>query len=145
RVRVGDVANIGLVLQAVGVFHLGGFQLVLPFEVGRGRDRVDRGAGIVINDEGDEAPGDHDDRHHRRGDHDLERLATGFVDAEEVLAEEIHGDGAGDEHRTNLAGGLFVLLGEVESRHEQLEQQQAEAHDVLPGGDAAGRPGEDVV
>ena len=45
------------------------------------------------------APGEHDHGHHRGGDHDLQRLAARLVDAEQVLAQEVERDGAGDGHR----------------------------------------------
>ena len=70
------------------IFHLGA-------KIGRQRHAVDR----PVHDQRRSAPAEHDDRHDRGGDHDLQRLAARFVDAQQVLAEEVQGDQAGDGHR----------------------------------------------
>ena len=70
------------------------------------------------DEQGNAAPGDDDDRHDGRGDHDFEGFITRLVEAKKVLAEEIHGDqhgqGDGAPADDDLADLTRVLL--VESQ-----------------------------
>ena len=51
-------------------------------------------------------PGEHDDGHNRRGDHDLERLAARLVNAEQILAQEVERDAAGDRDGAPVLDGV---------------------------------------
>ena len=52
----------------------------------------------------------HDDGHHRRGDHDLQRLAARFVNAQQILPQEVQRDRAGDRHRAPVLDALPAVL-----------------------------------
>src|SRR5439155_3562758 len=63
---------------------------------------------------------------------------------EDVLPVEIEGDGAGDEDRSPVlpGGGRARVDGRAAEVRDRFQRQ---ADDVLSGGDAADRPGQDVV
>src|SRR5262249_21521431 len=104
-------------------------------------------------EQGNAAPGDNDHRPDRGGNHDLEGLIARLVKAQQVLAKEIQRDQYGQDYGApaddDLADLPRVLLvqaqGLVGVRRGQVDELQDQAHDVLPGGNAARGAGQDVV
>ena len=93
----------------------------------------------------DAAPGEHDDAHDRRGDHDLQRLVARLVDAEQVLVQEVNRDRAGDRHGAPVLDQPGASTRRCPEPNKCVSRFQDQADDVLPGRHAADRPGEHVV
>src|SRR5205814_4057645 len=127
--------------EAGRVLHLPAGRVELGVQVRHHRHGVDLAG--VAHDEGDAAPGEHDHRHDGGDDHDLHGLVAGLVDADQVLAEEVDGDQAGDQHRPPQLPQVARPGGDVGA--EPARDLQAQPDDVLPRRDAADGPRQDVV
>ncbi len=129
------------------VFHLLGGRVELGVEVRRRADGVGRavlGVGGAMHGQRHAAPRQHHHAHDGGDDHDFQRFFAGFVDADDVLAEEVEGGEGGDEDRAEPLGEVarVGVDGHAEPARHDFEDQ---ADDVLPAGDGADRPGQDVV
>ena len=167
---VGGVVDLGLVdLVAVGVLHLlrhefaGGFVLDPHCDVFLAAERIVLGdlsvfdLGAQVGPEGhgvdrtaaDQSVTPHQTRitsgHDGRGDHDLQGLVAGLVDADDVLAEEIERDGDGDDDRSPAGEHVLAPSAFRKPTSTQRTSVDDQPHDVLPGRNRADRPGEDVV
>ena len=72
------------------------------------------------------------------------------MDAKQVLAEEVQGDGGSDQHRSPTrhevgGGGIVEAQAQIRPRKVYLQKAADEAHDVSAGGDAAGWPRQNVI
>ena len=104
------------------------------------RHRIDR---AVDRQRGD-APDKHDRGHHRGGDHDLERLAARFVNAEQILPQEVDRHGNRDRHRAPVLESFARV--EIDLHAEDARERfECQADDVLPRRDTADRAREHVV
>ena len=103
-------------------------------------------------EERERRPAEQDHNHHGRDLHDPERLFAGLVDALDVLPPVIDGDGEGEDNRgpvdvelrravENVVNGARNPAVRVGGDHDFVEQ----ADDVLAGGHAGDRAGENVV
>ena len=84
------------------------------------------------------APAEQDHHHHGGDSHDLQGLVARFRDALDVLPPEIEGDADG-EH------GCSGVHTPDERQMRQREQIVQQAHQILPRGDNADRPGQNVI
>ena len=85
--------------------------LDLGTQVGPEGHGVDRTA---ADPKRDPAPDEDHQRHDGRGDHDLQRLVAGLVDADDVLAEEVERDGYGDGDRPPAGEQVLCAFGSQE-------------------------------
>ncbi len=133
-------------LASFGINHFAGGQLHARVQV-----RLP-GNGILgpLNRQGKAAPNQHDHGHHRGYFHDPERLITGLMDAENVLAEEIERDAASNDDRSHFRVTVAKLkIPEthlrIESRAAHFDDAKQQAHDIRAGGDAARGSGQNEV
>jgi hypothetical protein len=108
---------------------------------------VDRAVGHEPEREG--APGEDDEAHDGGELHDPQRFFAGFVNADDVGAPEIERDADGDEHRVEV--DEVGMRGGVEDDwvrgmpSRQFQHVAEESDEILPCGDGADGPGEDVI
>ena len=84
-------------------------------EFGRqiGNQRNEPGVGWSFNRQSHSAPGQHDHGDHGGEAHDLQGFAARFMNADQVVAEEIQRNADGDEDRAVLLDGAARVPGSV--------------------------------
>ena len=90
-------------------------------------------------------PGQNNHRHHRRGDHDLQRLAARFMNAQQILPQKINRRQAGHRHRSPLLDAVGPRRTDEARAEHSIQRFDNQPHDVLPGRHAADRPGQHVI
>ena len=131
--------NLGIVQEAERLDRLVVGRIVFDGQIGQQRDTIRR----PFDHQRDAAPNQDDHGHHGRDHHDLERLAARFVNPQQILPEEIHGDQTGDDDRSPALHGIDRRLS------DRMTAVFLDGHpqpdDVLTGRDAADRAGENIV
>ena len=92
----------------------------------------------MADEDGIDAPGDEDNDHNGRDLHDPHGFLAGFVDALDVVPPEINGAEDGEKRGAEIGADVETEMNEVCGFIEK-------ADDVLPGGHAADRTGQNVV